>query len=146
MMMKLIAPSLGSRWSQRQQHCAPAAMVQPPRWQSGEVEALEGHQLCRAHQLGQPAVGRANTQWSRQQRGRWRMMARTRPSAIAVAAPVNGRSAAIEVLLMSFSSDIFSSCIGREGNGGGAAFSDHIPSSVRALACLCTPCTIGGHG
>ena len=66
-------------------------------------------------------------------------VAHPRPSAVVVIVPVNGRSAAVEVLLLSFSFGIFRSYVSREGNGGDATYSYHIPSGVCVLACLRAP-------
>ena len=59
-----------------------------------------------------------------------------RTHAIAVAAPASGRSVAVGVLLMSPSSGVFCSHVGREGDGGGVACSSHTPYSIRSLVCL----------
>ena len=52
----------------------------------------------------------------------------------------------VGVLLMSLSSGASCFYFDREGNGDGAAFSDHIPSGVHILACLNTSHGVGSCG
>ena len=89
--------------------------MQPPGWQGGEAEALDGQQLRWAHQLGRPARAKAHAQQSTYGRGSRRAADRPRLSAIAATVPVGERSVAVEVLLMSLSFGIFCSRVGREG-------------------------------
>ena len=56
------------------------------------------------------------------------------------------QSITVEALLMLFSSDISSPCVGHGGSGDGATYSNHVPSSVHVLACLRIPRGIRGCG
>ena len=69
-------------------------------------------------------------------------MARPRPSAIIVATPVNGWSAAVGALPMSLSFGIFCSRVGREGGVGGAACLGHTPRIVRFVVRLRAPAAL----
>ena len=67
-------------------------------------------------------------------------------SSITADMPVNGRSEAVGVLLLSLSSGVFCSRVGREEDVSGVACPNHTPCSVRFLVHLSAPCSVGGHG
>ena len=56
------------------------------------------------------------------------------------------RSVTVKALLMLFSSDTSCPRVGRGGSGDGATCSNHVPSSVHALACPASPAALGAAG
>ena len=117
------------------------------------AKALEGQQLRQTQRLGRPIPGEVHALRSHPLQGRLKGGGSPRSERHSVVVPIGGReerrwsnpltrtlgSMAVGVLLMMLSSGISCSCVGRGGSDDGAACSDHIHSSARALVCLRTP-------